>query len=297
VNGPSAPSTTHPNEASACDFSPRLGRTLRIVSIGLSTYAFFWRGSDRADEPMSLDDMIRETAALGLHLFQICDWSALDSADDVELARIRDLASEVGVQLELGTRGVEPAHLRRQLALASALGVRMLRSMWTSGDDRPTPAEAERRVRSIVPDLESHDVTLALETYEQVDTMTLVNLVRAIDSPRVGICLDPANTVANLESPSEVTERCAPHVVNWHVKDFDFSRAPGWVGFTLAGTALGHGRLDYDGMREILRPDERDISQIIEFWLPWQQDATTTTRLEAEWTEITLDYLRSRNND
>ncbi len=245
---------------------------------------------------MDLSDMIRDTAALGLGLFQICDWPALDTMDDRELAGIRELASSLRVRLELGTRGLDPDHLRRQIAIATALGATLLRSMWTAGDDRPAPAEAERRVREVLPDLEAAGVTLALETYEQVRTDALVELVRSIDSASVGICLDPANTVANLELPAQVTERCAPFVVNWHVKDFDFSRAPGWVGFALAGTALGHGRLDYDAMREAIRPEERGISQIIEFWLPWQQDEETTTRREAEWTAITIDYLRSRND-
>jgi hypothetical protein len=45
--------------------------------IGLSTYAYFWRGSDRVPRPMSLDDMLRDTAAQGVQLFQICDHAPL----------------------------------------------------------------------------------------------------------------------------------------------------------------------------------------------------------------------------
>jgi sugar phosphate isomerase/epimerase len=266
------------------------------ASIGLSTYAFFWRGSDRAATPLSLEDMLQQSADLGATVFQICDYVAIETADAARLAALRELAASLGIGLELGTRGTDPAHLRRYLALADALGVTMLRSMWTSGDDRPTAAESETRLREILPELRAAGVTLALETYEQVSSTELVALVAAIDDPLVGICLDPANTVANLELPSAVTERCAPHVVNWHVKDFDFSRAPGWVGFSLAGTALGQGRLDYESMRALIRPAERGISQIVEFWLPWQDDAETTMRLEAEWTATTMTYLLQRNN-
>jgi sugar phosphate isomerase/epimerase len=267
------------------------------VAIGLSTYTFFWRASDTAEKPMDLDAMLVETARLGLGLLQICDFAAVEALDAAELAALRDRASALGVALELGTRGTDPAHLRRYLEIASALGVTLLRSMWTSGDDRPDAAESERRVREILPDLRAAGVTLALETYEQVSTTELVALVEAVGDPLVGICLDPANTVANLELPSAVTERCAPHVVNWHVKDFDFSRAPGWVGFSLAGTALGEGRLDYDAMRTLVRPQERGINQIVEFWLPWQGDTETTTRLEAEWITTTIDYLQKRNTN
>ena len=169
-------------------------------------------------------------------------------------------------------------------------------------DSRPTLPEASAWLRRMLPAFEAAGVTLALETYEQVATAELVGLIESFGSPHLGICLDPANTVANLELPADVTARCAPYVANWHVKDFDFSRNPGWVGFVYTGTALGDGRLDYDGMLALLRPAERGITQIIEFWLPWQdtvpaaEQALVTTRLEAEWTRTTLDQLRRRNS-
>lgn len=266
------------------------------MTIGLSTYAFFWRSSGRAPRPLDLAGMLRETAALGVFVFQICDYPEIESYDTGRLAATRTLATSLGITLELGTRGTRPEHLRTYLRLARALDARLIRSMWTSGDDRPSPAETEARLREIVPDLERADVTLALETYEHIASAAIVALVEKMGCDRIGICLDPANTVANLELPADVTARCAPHVKNWHVKDFDFSRAPGWVGFTLSGTALGEGRLDYEGMLAALRPRERGINQIVEFWLPWQGDPETTIRREADWTTTTLDYLRSRNH-
>jgi sugar phosphate isomerase/epimerase len=267
------------------------------MSIGLSTYAYFWRWSETSSAPIDLDWMLSDTARSGVTVFQICDYPAIETYDDARLAALRELAEALGITLELGTRGTDPDHLRRYLRLAEALGVRLLRSMWTTGDDRPNAAESERRLTEILPELERTDVVLALETYEQVSTTALIALVEALDSPRIRICLDPANTVANLELPADVTTRCASYVANWHVKDFQFSREAGWVGFTLTGTALGEGRLDYDAMLAQLEPATRGINQIIEFWLPWQGDSPTTVRREAEWTATTLDYLRSRNND
>ncbi|NQX12132.1 sugar phosphate isomerase/epimerase [Microbacteriaceae bacterium VKM Ac-2855] len=269
--------------------------------IGLSSYAFFWRSSDRVPEPMGVEDMVRETAALGVDLLQLCDVPELEEFAPERLASLRGLAASEGVALELGTRGTDPAHLRRWIELAHALDAVLLRSMWTSGEDRPDSAETLRRLRVIAPELEEAGITLALETYEQVTTGELVDVIATLDHPRIRICLDPANTVANLELPADVTALCAPYVANWHVKDFDFSRNPGWVGFVYTGTALGDGRLDYDGIREFLDPAARGITQIIEFWLPWQdsvpasEQALVTTRLEAEWTTTTLEHLRRRN--
>ncbi|MFP7832525.1 sugar phosphate isomerase/epimerase family protein [Marisediminicola sp. LYQ134] len=268
--------------------------------IGLSTYAYFWRMSATNPNAMTLDDAIRDTAALGIRLFQICDHAPLAHLSDGELADVRSLADDLGVTLEVGTRGTDPEALQCYLHIAGILGATLVRTMWTAGDDRPDAVEVERRLREVLPQFEAAGVTLALETYEQVTSSDLVALVEAIASPRLKIVLDPANTVANLEHPADVTARCLPHVANWHVKDFAFSRKDGWVGFALTSTPLGQGRLDYDGIRAAL--DARDggttsVNQIVEHWLPWQGDPETTSRLEAEWTTKTIEHLRRKNND
>ena len=268
--------------------------------IGLSTYAYFWRGSDHVPAPMSLADMLRDTAAQGVRLFQICDHAPLADHDDEQLAALRALADELGLTLQLGTRGTDPAVLRSWLRLAVALRASLVRTMWTAGDDRPDAVETERRLRAVLPEYEEAGVTLGLETYEQVGSAELVAVVQAVGSPRLGIVLDPANTVAALEHPADVTARCLPFVVNWHVKDFAFSRQDGWVGFALTSTPLGEGRLDHAGIRAAL--DERDggtsgVDEVVEHWLPWQGDPETTTRLEAEWTTHTISQLRSKNHD
>lgn len=265
--------------------------------IGLSTYAYFWRMHERSGAPMSLADVLRDTAEQRVHLFQICDHAPLADYDDAALADLRALAGSLGIRLQVGTRGTAPDTLRTYLRLARALGADLVRSMWTAGDDRPDRAETEQRLRAVLPEYRAAGVRLSLETYEQVSSTELVAVVEAIDDPLLGICLDPANCVANLELPLDVTDRCARHVSNWHVKDFAFGRKDGWVGFSLVGTALGEGRLDYAGMRDRLRPHERGIDQVVEFWLPWQGDATTTERMEADWTASTLTELRKHNDD
>jgi len=277
--------------------------------LGLSTYAYFWRMSDRVPSPMSLDDALRDAASHdGVDLFQICDHLPLDTATDERLASIRSLAADLGLTLEVGTRGTRPEHLARYLHVAQQLGATLVRSMWTSGDDQPDAAETERRLRQALPAYERAGVTLALETYEVVATADLVAVVRAIGSDRLGVCLDPANTVARLEHPGDVVAMTAPHVVNWHVKDSAFTRSPGWVGFQYTGVRTGTGILDYTAVRAAVEPDRRGINRVIEFWLPWQDEhagaeplsgeppAQTTTRIEAAWTEHTIEYIRSKES-
>ena len=261
--------------------------------IGLSTYAFFWQWSDRVDSPLTLADMVSVTADLGVSQFQICDYPQLAGIDRGALERLRQLAATNNIQLELGTRGVQPAQLATYLDIARRLDVTMVRSMFNTADHRPTAVEAKQLLAQSLPAYEAAGVTIALETYEQVPTATLIDVVAGLDSEFLGICLDPANCVAALETPASVIALTAPHVRNIHVKDFHFTRQDGWVGFNLIGAPLGTGQLDYQLLIDTVRPAERNTSRIIEHWLPWQGDPVITVALEQQWTQHNLDYLRS----
>jgi hypothetical protein len=71
---------------------------------------------------------------------------------------------------------------------------------------------------------------------------------------------------------------------------------------------IGTGRIDHVAIRDAIDPQTRGVNRVIEFWLPWQDDtvaaepepgetpAQTTTRIEAAWTEHTIEYTRSRES-
>ncbi|MFD7972789.1 sugar phosphate isomerase/epimerase family protein [Streptomyces clavifer] len=261
------------------------------MSYGLSTYAFFWRISDRAPRPLTVHEMLTRTRDLGGEVFQICDYPPIETFDDAQLDAVRATAASYGITLELGTRGVGTEHLAAHLRIARRLGVTLVRSMLNTADHRPSVAEATALLRTAVPAYAAAGVTLGLETYEQVSTDDLLAVVRGVDSPHLGVVLDPGNSVARLERPADVVDATAPYVVNIHVKDFSFSRQDGWVGFTFAGCLLGEGLLDYDDMVRKVRPDERGINQIVEHWLPWQGDFAETARLEDQWTRHSINTL------
>lgn len=265
------------------------------MAIGLSTYAYFWRLSDRVPTPMSLDAMLEQTAELGGQVFQICDYPGVEKLSVSGLEKLRQRADELNVVLELGTRGLKADHLELYLNLAKALNAKIIRSMFNSPDSRPTISQAQQQLAKVLPEFERSEVALCIETYEQVPTASNLEVVKHFNSPWLGICLDPANCVAALEAPKDVISSTAPYVLNLHVKDFAFSRRDGWVGFTFAGCPLGEGLLDYDAMIAEVKPQSRGINQIIEHWLPWQENAAATCAMEDAWTRHNLDFLLSRN--
>ena len=261
------------------------------MAIGLGTYAYFWRGSDEVPHPLKLEAMLEETAELGGKVFQICYYPKVESCTPAELERLRQRAEGLGIVLELGTRGLETPLLTRYLELARALDARFVRTLFNSATLNPSFDEAKELLERVLPRYAEHGVRIGLETYEQVPVQMLIDMVEQVNSPSLGICLDPANTVAGLEMPRDVINRTAPHVINLHVKDFAFRRREGWVGFTLEGSPLGEGLLDYAYERLTVRPEERGISQIIEHWLPWLSNAEETCRAEADWTRTSIEYL------
>ncbi|GKX54396.1 sugar phosphate isomerase [Leminorella grimontii] len=264
------------------------------MGVGLSTYCFFWRASDRVTSPMGLPQMLEQCAEMEVKLFQICDFEAVTRMTDAELVALRKQAEGYGIELELGTKGVSAEVLDRYLHIGRQLNVRLLRSMFNSPTHRPTTQEAEALLRRALPEFEASNIRLCLETYEQVSSQTMMSVIDSINSPWLGICLDPANCVAALEQPRDVINNTADRVLNLHVKDFHFTRQAGWVGFNLVGCPLGEGLLDYDYMVEKVRPQERGINQIVEHWLPWETNAVTTCRLENQWTRHSLNYIRNR---
>ena len=264
--------------------------------IGLGTYAFLWQHSKQAPVPMDLPAMLRQTRELDVDLFQICDYPALSGYTNAELRDLKLLADELGIVLELGTRGISVDHLHSVLHSAELLGARLVRSMVNTADHRPGMVESQRLLEQALPAYEASGVKIALETYEQINSRDLVALVETIGSKFLGICLDPANCVAALENPVDVIDRCAPYVLNIHVKDFAFRRREGWVGFTLEGAELGTGLLDYDHLLRRIDPESRGINQIVEHWLPWQGTFEQTQHLENQWTFNNLTFLRKQKS-
>ena len=261
--------------------------------IGLSTYAYLWRWSETNPSPMTLQDMLLDAAELGADVFQICDYPQLENLSSDELKSLRRSAASHGLILELGTRGVSSQRLQRYAQIAEDVDAAFIRTMV---QPTVTPLhETADLLGAVVEDFFQRGLTLGLETYEQISSTELVGLVETVNHPALGIVLDPGNCVANLELPQDVVTRTAPWVNNLHIKDFAFSRQPGWVGFHFTGTPLGEGLLDYQAMVEAVGAADKGLHQIIEHWLPPRGDSDETLREEQMWTQHAMDYLRSMN--
>lgn len=266
-------------------------------SIGIGSWTYPWAVGTVTDlrppEPMSAKALVRTAAELQVEVVQIADNLPLDALTSPELESLRQLAQDHGIALQVGTRGVDPDHLLKYLRIAEELESRLVRTLggWP-GYPTPLP-EVERNIHLVLPAFIDAGVSLALENYEVYPTADLANLVRSIDDPRFGICLDVANSFAAWESAEQILDNLAPVAISAHIKDFTVDRTNSLMGFACVGRPIGQGKLPLDLILTRLAQFNRRPDLIVELWPPPQRTLEETLSLERTWASESVQYLRS----
>ena len=264
------------------------------MRIGVSSYAMTWSigiaGQPRLEKPVDLRDLVASAAEVGAEVLQIADNLPLHGqlADDLRI--LAEEAAAHQIDLEIGTKGLDPAHLLMYLELAHSLGARLVRTLPHDGNDRPDLAEACRRLQTVRSDFESAGITLAVENHDHYPSAWLAALIDRTGSSRIGVCLDAVNNLGQGESFAEVIQQLGRLTVNFHCKDYVITRKPTQLGFDVTGCPAGEGMLDLKLAASVL-PDP-DLSWIVESWLPWQGTFAATTQLERAWMKRSVNNLK-----
>src|SRR5262249_49626793 len=87
--------------------------------------------------------------------------------------------------------------------------------------------------------------------HKDLQAPALLDLIKKLDSPFVGVCIDTGNNIALLETPQETVELLSPHAFTTHIKDMGVEEYAD--GFLLAETPLGTGFLDLGKAVKALR--------------------------------------------
>lgn len=266
------------------------------MNLGISTYTFTWAigvpNFEQLYKPMTLEGLFKKALELGVNLVQICDNFPLHKLDNGELNNIFLLASKMGIEIEIGTRGVNPEHLIKYLEIAKHLNAKLVRTMIHADDSTPSIEEAAAWIRQIERNFSDSDTYIAIENHDKHKSQELVNLIKKVDSPYVGICLDTVNSFGALECPKQVINLLAPHAVNLHIKDFNITRVQHQMGFSVMGCAAGDGLLDIEGTLSTLLKCGRNPNVILELWTPFTETIEKTVDLENQWSKKSVEYLR-----
>jgi sugar phosphate isomerase/epimerase len=182
---------------------------------------------------------------------------------DLDLAtidRLRAALADSGLGLVVDTGVVDVAELRAILPLAARAGAKLVRATLSTileGSRAGMPGgwdahldEMRRRVAQIPPDLEAHDLALALENHQDATSDDLLALCEA-GGERVGVTFDVVNPLAVGEEPFAFARKLGPRIRNVHLKDYHVFATSS--GYRLVRCALGEGLIDWPAMLDLLR--------------------------------------------
>lgn len=268
--------------------------------LGIGTYAFAWAigvPGRMPLEPMDTMAFLNRAAQLGVHLVQIADNLPLHQLSAHQLNDLKQAAAQLKIDIEVGTRGIAPDHLRTYLRLAQEFRSPIVRVVVDTAAHHPDPPEIVDTLRPLLPEFETAGITLAVENHDRFRAQTLANLIDRLDSPAVGICLDTVNSFGALEGPEVVIEKLGPYVVNLHVKDFSIKRVESNMGFVVQGTPAGQGMLDIPSLLARLKQNGREFNAILELWPPPENDIEATIAKEAQWAARSVTWLRQYIKD
>nr|WP_289246860.1 sugar phosphate isomerase/epimerase family protein [Galbitalea sp. SE-J8] len=240
-----------------------------------------------------LDGLLEEASAIGADVLQIADLPAFFAAVPERLDSLRRRAETLDLAIEVGTRGIRATDLEDALKRATLVGARTLRTVLDRGADQPDSLTAIALLRAAVPRLEQAGVTLAIENHDRLSVGRLRDIVVAVGSSRVGVCLDTVNSFAVPEEPGRVIAALAPHAVMVHAKDFRIRRADHGLGLVVEGTALGEGMLDVPALVAAVGGAGSRISIVIESWLAPDASPERLWRTESAWARSGVAVLRA----
>jgi sugar phosphate isomerase/epimerase len=272
-----------------------LGLTKDNMRLGISSWTYPWAlgvSGFAPPQPFTLADLLERASALKVGVVQIADNLPLHKLDAVELCEVRDEAASLGLIVEVGTRGVEPAHLLCYLRLALEFGGKLVRTLTHTIESQPSLEQAEQWIREALPEFEAAGVVLGLDNYERHSCRDLAAMVRRLESPYVGVCLDTVNSLGALETPEHVVETLGPLTVNLHIKDFVIERVPQMMGFVVRGAPAGSGKLAIPWLLAQMHA-RNGVSAVLEQWPPLGESIEVTVAREREWAEQGVRYLRS----
>jgi len=215
----------------------------------MTVWSFLQRAKRLGVEGVSLESCYLPTDADFLKRLR-------ETLDSYGFARVWAWGHPVG--LCSGTNRQAAKDLLAHLPHARAVGASVMRIV--GGNRRTVPesyVEHKRRLvrmlKSFLPAAEDHGIVLAIENHIDLTADQMVDVIRTIDSPWLGVCLDTGNNLRLFEDPVVVAEKLAPLARATHVKDLGVRRGDPKEFFFWPSVPLGKGLIDLPKVLGYLR--------------------------------------------
>ena len=204
------------------------------------------------------------------------EWGTLGSNAPEHLARVKALLDKYNMYCEIATKGIGYDHLVKVLDVAEAIGADIIRTYipitLNCSADRKTGGEgkydlgkirldfdpavfddAAESLRKIIPELQKRRIKIGLENHEYETSEELVNVIKEINSPWIGLHYDFGNSMMAWEEPEQAARNMAPYTVTTHFKDHIIIPCPDdKYGYVVCGVPAGQGNMDLPGLLKII---------------------------------------------
>ena len=266
------------------------------MKIGIGSYAYPQAMRGIGGQRMTAMDVLAEAHALAVGVCQLAENAGLDGMANVELDELARCARSSNIDIQLGTRLSAADDVRQCFELCQRLNSTLLRVVLRQPESAPARALEDwiEIVGSCAQQAERDGVTLAIENHDSIRAKDLHQIMQSVNSSRVGICFDSANSLGCFEAAEDVLAQLRGHIVCAHIKDVSIRRAGHSEGFAIEGRPAGSGALNIAFLVQQLRALPTDPALIVEHWCAPEKSFAATLVKEKQWTRASLGYLRAQ---
>ncbi len=260
------------------------------MKIGATTFVFRYLLRDPQRAPR-LQAVVEQAHELGLKRLQICENARPLEVAASEWESVLEKARELGVEIQMGCKTLDPAILERYLARAAAIPSRTLRVVLEE-HEAPSRAQVDAFLEAAVRLVEKYRMRLAIENHFHLSVRELAAAVKPFPADLIGFCLDAANSLRRFETVEDVFECLGSRPYCYHLKDYTVQGSD--VGFAVGGAPLGKGCLNLDWVLEQIGKSATEPEIYLENWVPgsgvWERDV----QADREWLAESIETLRLR---
>jgi hypothetical protein len=162
-------------------------------------------------------------------------------------AAFAELAESLGLEVHIETSATDEATLRAAIAVARETGATSVRCYPRyAGRVSQIIAQTIRDLR-LLPQLDPEGrLNFLLEQHEDLKAQELVEILEAVQNPRLTLLFDFVNMINAFETPEAALATMAPYVTDVHIKDAKI--VPDRGGFAHRACRSGEGDVDFTGL-------------------------------------------------
>jgi sugar phosphate isomerase/epimerase len=221
---------------------------------GTGCFAIVSQTVPRKEFPESAIDTLEKAKALGLDGVPI----GMESLEEEKLRKVRNKAEELGMYLETSVHiprtFSDYRTFEKQIEAAVVFGARaagaggLMPPIPWHNEPFPTHEEARKLIENAKKGLveaeriaRRHKMRVVFENHMDLTGDEYFEIMKAVGSEYLGICLDTGNPLWTLEDPLETTKKLAPYTHMTHLKHYRITRTE--ETFMLDNVPLGQGHV------------------------------------------------------